>query len=61
MKELELRQQALLQQVELTILAMKEKRLQDDKKRTQRLADKMPMWTDHDLPEAYFSKFSMTI
>ena len=61
MKELELRQEALLQQELLTKSALEDKRTQDDKKRKQRLADKMPMWSDNDLPDAYLSKFKLTM
>ena len=56
MQELELRQRALEQQEYLTKSAIKENKLQDDKNRKQRLADKLPSWTDNDLP-AYLAKF----
>ena len=56
MQELELRQRALEQQESLTKSAIKENMLQDDKNRKQRLADKLPSWTDNDLP-AYLAKF----
>ena len=60
MQELELRQRALEQQEALTKSAIKENKLQYDKNRKQRLADKLPSWTDNDLPDAYLAKFQST-
>ena len=61
MEELRLRQKTLEQQETMTKAAIEGKKLMDETKRKQRLADKLPAWTDNDHPDAYLTKFQATM